>query len=134
MSLSKKRTGVDSLCVSVIEISTLLGETQKEVSFCARLIGRRDTEGRMARSTTCVLNINKGQTKEKEEMKNCTLFALIGWILSLLMQVFYIVLDFMSHGKLQDFYPVLSYISSAIVFIANISMIVFFASLYSRQK
>ena len=78
------------------------------------------------------------ETGHGVKMKNCTLFAIIGWILFLLTQIwwltFSIVGSIVGYEKLHDIQPIANYISSAFCLIASISMIAFLAMLFSRQK
>ena len=73
-------------------------------------------------------------------MKNCTLFAIIGWILFLLTQIWWLTFPIVGsivgyeNEKLHDIQPIAIYISSAFHLIASISMIAFLAMLFSRQK
>lgn len=67
-------------------------------------------------------------------MKNCTLFAIIGWILFLLSQIWWLTFSIVGYEKLRDIQPIANYISSAFCLIASISMIAFLAMLFSRQK
>ena len=67
-------------------------------------------------------------------MKYCTLFALIGCILNLLIRIWWTVVDIVGYETFRDALNIARSVSDVILLVCAISLVVFFAMLFFRQK
>ena len=67
-------------------------------------------------------------------MKSCTLFAIVGCVLNLLSHIWWAVFSIVGYEELGDVFAIMQSVTGVFGFVWSISMIVFFAMLFSRQK